>query len=79
MDVQTILSLLQGPGALLIFLLLVIWAGLRQIWVWGWLYREALRDRDAWRKRAEAAIALAEAAVRPKATGSPRAERWRGV
>lgn len=58
-DVLTALSDL-GTIALL---LLVLVAGARGAWVFGWHYEEVVRERDAWREIALSTTNLAEKAV----------------
>ena len=51
-------------GGVLALLLLIIGAGMKQVWVWGWMYRQALVERDEWKARWLKAADLAELAVR---------------
>jgi hypothetical protein len=41
----------------------IIVAGARQYWVWGWLYREAIKDRDSWKRIALSGTRLLETAA----------------
>lgn len=38
-------------------------AGMRGIWVWGWLYQAALKEAEFWRDRALGGTGLAEIAA----------------
>lgn len=38
------LNYLTGPAALLVFLLVVIWTGIKRYWVFGWVYDQALAE-----------------------------------
>lgn len=44
-------------------LLVVVLGGLRQWYVWGWLYREVVKDRDEWKVMALKGINVADRAV----------------
>jgi hypothetical protein len=57
-------SLLTGPGALLIALLFVILTGVRRLWVFGWAYEEKAKEADQWREMALRGTTLAEKAVK---------------
>lgn len=53
-----------GPLGLLVFLLVgVVWGGIKQWWVFGWQYREAVRDRDDWRHLALQGTSAADKAA----------------
>ena len=52
-------------------LLSVLWGGARGIWVWGWQYREAVRDRDEWKGLALRGTQMAQRAV-TLANGMPQ-------
>ena len=51
----------QGP--LVAVLVAILVTGARQMWVWGWHYREMRADRDQWRTLYFRAVGLAEQAV----------------
>lgn len=49
MAIAELLALARDAGTVSM-LIMVLWGGWRKIWVWGWLYREAIRERDAWKR-----------------------------
>ena len=64
-------------GGLPLGLAVVIWTGLRRLWVFGWLYedsitrvREMQQERDEWRRLALSGTALASQAT--TTAGGPR-------
>ena len=63
LDVNSFLTYLSR-GGILGLLALIIVSGMKQVWVWGWMYRQAVADRDEWKTRWLKAAELAEQAVR---------------
>lgn len=70
---------LVSRGGLPSAMAIVIWSGTRQLWVWGWLYRDALtridemrEERDEWK-----ALALRSTHLAQEATATAR-EATRG-
>jgi hypothetical protein len=62
MDFNEVYKTIVDGGPLGI-LLLILWGGSKQIWVWGYQYREMKEDRDRWRDLALAGTDVAEKAV----------------
>ena len=60
---QQWVDLLLGPGGLLVALLIIIYTGVRRLWVFGWLYSEKAKEADQWREMALRGTTLAEKAV----------------
>jgi len=58
-----LLHLLLGPGGLLVALLVIIYTGVRKIWVFGWYAREVKADRDEWKEAALRGTRVAERVV----------------
>lgn len=54
--------LASAPTAVL--LLVIIFAGYREWWVWGTTYRAALADRDEWKRIAMEATGLVRVATK---------------
>ena len=48
MSLDTVLSLIER-GGMLALLLVIIGGGARQAWVFGWVYRQMLLERDEWK------------------------------
>jgi hypothetical protein len=63
MNPQEILELIRAGGitGLLIFALI---GGFRRWWVFGWHYKEVVRDRDEWKSLAMGGTHLAERSVK---------------
>lgn len=57
-----LLSALSDLGTITLLLLILI-AGARGWWVFGWHYEEVARERDAWREIALSTTSLAEKAI----------------
>ena len=64
------LNYLTGPLALLIFLLVVIYTGIKRMWVFGWLYtakdkevEELKRENRELRRLGSSAVGAAERSV----------------
>jgi hypothetical protein len=47
-DLQTILDVVQKTGTIGI-LLILMWGGYTQKWVFGWVFVQMREDRDRWR------------------------------
>ena len=58
-----LLTLLTGPGGLLVALLVIIFTGMKKKWVFGWYAREILEDRDEWKQAALRATTIGERVV----------------
>ena len=63
-SLQQIITFLSDAGVLGL-LVIVIWGGAKQWWVWGWIWREMKADRDRWRDIALSATNLADKVVPP--------------
>lgn len=50
-------------GGLVGVLLFILLTGMRQIWVWGWLYKQAISDRDEWKIRSLKTLDIIEKAL----------------
>lgn len=64
----------RGGLPFVLFLLLV--SGYRQMWVWGYLYRATLREKDEWKELALSGTSLARTAAH-KAERAVKAEEAR--
>lgn len=58
-----LIHLLLGPGGLLVALLIIIYTGIKKIWVFGWYAREVRADRDEWKEAALRGTRVAERVV----------------
>lgn len=56
-------GLFTGPFALLLFLLALIWTGVKRMWVFGWQFEDMKADRDRYRSIAERGVGAAEDSV----------------
>lgn len=54
MNLDPWIKIATSPFALLLFLLALLYAGARMLWVFGWAYRAILDERDSWKDIAEA-------------------------
>jgi Mn2+/Fe2+ NRAMP family transporter len=61
--VDSIITLITGPGGALVFALVLLWAGARKYWVFGWTYRDCVEEKNEWKKAAMRGVAVAERAV----------------
>ena len=62
---QDTIDLLLGPLGLLAFLLFaVVWGGIKQWWVFGWAYREKVKECEEWKALAKSGTRASESAVR---------------
>ena len=50
-------------GGLLALLAFIIITGMKQVWVWGWQYRQAVAEREEWKARWIKAAELAQQAI----------------
>lgn len=62
MTVQELVGLVTDGGVIALLILILV-GGHRRWWVWGWLFRDTLRDRDEWKALALRGTGLAEAAT----------------
>ncbi len=69
MDALTIWDVVSR-GGLPAAMAIIIWSGTKQLWVWGWLYRDALtridqmrEERDEWKRLALRSTSLAQEAT----------------
>lgn len=60
------ITLLTGPGGALIFALIVLWAGYKKYWVFGWVYSDCITEKKEWKDAAMRGVRVAEKAVAPK-------------
>lgn len=58
-----LITLLTGPGGLLVALLIIIFTGMRGMWVFGWYVEELREDRDEWKSAALKGTSIAERVV----------------
>ena len=58
-----LIRLLLGPGGLLVALIIIIFTGVRKIWVFGWYAKEMKADRDEWKEAALRGTRVAERVV----------------
>jgi hypothetical protein len=65
-----LLSALSEVG-MVVLLILILIAGARGWWVFGWHYEEVVRERDAWREIALSTTNLAEKAIEKLERRSP--------
>lgn len=62
---QSQLDVLLGPLGLLAFLLIaVVWGGVKGWWVFGWIYRDKVKELEEWKALAKTGTRVAEAGVR---------------
>ena len=64
-----------GDVGVLGLLILIIYGGIKQKWVYGWQYREIVADRDEWKQIALRGTALAEQATHVASEKAPGATR----
>jgi hypothetical protein len=64
-----------GPQRLTLIgaMLIVIVAGYKRLWVWGWQYDEMTKDRDFWRTAAIKGTYMTERTVQLAETAADRA------
>lgn len=60
---KQLIDLLLGPGGLLVALLIIIFTGMKGMWVFGWYVRELRDDRDEWKEAALRGTRVAERVV----------------
>jgi Mn2+/Fe2+ NRAMP family transporter len=58
-----IVNLLLGPAGTLVFALVVLFGGWKRWWVFGWAYRDVLKDRDEWKEAALRGTRVAERTI----------------
>lgn len=58
-----LIRVLTGPGGLLVALLIIIYTGVRKLWVFGWYAKEIRADRDEWKEAALRGTRVAERVV----------------
>ena len=63
MTIEQAITWLLEKGSYTAALLIFIVGGLKQWWVWGWLYRDKTRECDQWRTLALQGTSLANRAV----------------
>lgn len=71
MTIQQVFDALLGPVGLLVGLILIVWAGYKKIWVFGWYAKELIERNnrletrlDTASKRLDAATELADKATK---------------
>jgi len=57
------LQLITGPGGALVFALVVLWAGYKKYWVFGWIYSDTVKEKKEWKEAAMRGVVVAEKAV----------------
>ena len=60
---EDIINLINGPGGALVLMLVVIWTGVRQYWVFGWLYKQEREEKEQWKEAALRGTRVAERVV----------------
>lgn len=63
---DSIITLITGPGGALVFALIILWAGTRKFWVFGWTYKDCVEEKLEWKKAAMRGVSVAEKAVEKK-------------
>jgi hypothetical protein len=63
MTIELFLDTVARLGALG-FALIVIFAGARGVWVWGWLYRQERDEKEEWKRLALQGTDMADAATK---------------
>lgn len=63
------IRLLTGPGGLLVALLIIIYTGVKKIWVFGWYAKEVRSDRDEWKEAALRGTRITERVVTQQEEG----------
>ena len=61
---NSIVDLITGPGGALIFALVVLWAGWKKYWVFGWVYKDAVEEKKEWKNAAMRGVTVAERVVK---------------
>jgi len=61
---DSLIRVLTGPGGLLVALLIIIYTGVRKLWVFGWYAKEILQDREEWKEAALRGTRVAERVVK---------------
>jgi len=62
MEINDILDIISQAGVVGI-LVIILAGGLRQWWVFGWLYRATIEERNEWKQIALRGVNLAEKGV----------------
>ena len=60
---DSLIRALTGPGGLLVALLIIIYTGVRKLWVFGWYAKEVMQDREEWKEAALRGTRVAERVV----------------
>lgn len=63
MSPKDIIEVLLSDVGTVAFLVLVLVAGARQYWVWGWTYQREVREKQEWRRIALSTGRLADNAI----------------
>lgn len=60
MTVQTVVDAILGQAGVIVLLLVILWAGWRGMWVFGWYARELRERNDRLETRLDRAVGAAE-------------------
>jgi hypothetical protein len=60
--IQELVGLVTDGGVIALLILILV-GGHRRWWVWGWLHKETVADRDEWKQLALRGTGLAETAT----------------
>lgn len=63
MTLADLFELAHTSGLAFVYFL-IIYGGYKQWWVWGWLYKQAIQERDQWKDAALKSTSLAETFVK---------------
>lgn len=70
MSIDTFWQVVSGQGGVILFLLIILWAGKTKLWVWGYQLKEAhdrerekQNEADEWRDRFLQAMSQATTAT----------------
>lgn len=59
MDIKTVIDAINAAGIVGLFIVM-LWAGSKKVWVWGWAYREAIAREQEWKDLALTGTKIAE-------------------
>lgn len=60
---EHVIDLLTGPGGALVFALVILWAGAKKYWVFGWVYKGVEEEKNEWKNVALRGTKIAEKVV----------------
>ena len=60
---EQLITLLTGPGGLLVAFIFALFTGMKKKWVFGWYAKELREDRDEWKQAALKSLTVGERVV----------------